>query len=118
MIDVEFNEQGLLVCSDHFAPGWRAEVTSEGLTTSWRGELLRAHGVLRAIWLPPGRHRVVMTYRPPGFWLAALASLFAWLGVAAAFFLAIFRRRQSPALSEEGNHPSGEELDGSQEDLD
>lgn len=74
----------LLVVQDAFWPGWRAAVDGRP------AELLAADVLVRAVPLPPGRHRVELTYRPPaldlGLALTGLgAALVAALAVAAAW---------------------------------
>jgi hypothetical protein len=49
---------GLLVLTDAFYPGWRAEVDGQ------RVRLLRADYVFRAVALGSGEHRIVFHYRP------------------------------------------------------
>lgn len=72
-VDVELEAAGLLVLSELHYPGWMADVDGEDR------EVLRADGVLRAVALPAGRHRVRFTYRSRlftvGLWIAAAAWL-------------------------------------------
>lgn len=61
-IDALLAAPGLVVLNDLFYPGWTA-VAESG--RGWqRVPLLRANRVMRGIPLPPGRHRVVLRYRP------------------------------------------------------
>ncbi len=50
---------GLLVFSEVYYPGWRAEVDGQP------AQLVRADYVLRAVCVPAGEHRVVLMYDPP-----------------------------------------------------
>lgn len=79
----------VLVFGELFYPGWSAEVDGE------ERRLLRADGILRAVEIPAGTHRVTLSYRPT-HWTAALAlclaGLLALLG-ACAFG---WRSRQRP----------------------
>jgi hypothetical protein len=62
---------GYLVVDDGWFPDWRATVDGRE-TPVWRADYL-----LRAIWLPPGRHRVQMVYTPLSYLLGAAITLFA-----------------------------------------
>lgn len=74
---------GYLVLSEVAYPGWRAEIDGR------EGPLLQANFFLRAMWLPPGEHRVRLTFQPPsagiglGVTALTLAALAVWavLGV-------------------------------------
>lgn len=80
----------VLVLSELFYPGWSAEVDGD------ERRLLRADGILRAVEVPAGVHRVTLSYRPTNWTLAlALSS-----GGAAALVAACaigWRRRRRPA---------------------
>jgi Bacterial membrane protein YfhO len=77
---VEADGSGLLVTRESFARGWKAAV--DGRTAP----VFRADGKHRAVPIPPGRHEVVLRYRPPGLFLGlALTSLSAALAVGACW---------------------------------
>jgi hypothetical protein len=88
-IHVTSPDEGYLVLSDPFYPGWRAEVDGEPAT------ILRANYAFRAVPVPAGTHSVTMTFQPDswyaGLGISALAVLLllVWAGVALA------RRRQT-----------------------
>jgi len=65
-IAVDSDAEGYLVLSDPFYPGWRAELDGEPAT------ILRANYAFRAVRIPPGVHRLTMTFRPAS-WLVGLA---------------------------------------------
>ncbi len=65
-IQVECPHQSVLVVRETLLPGWRAWVDGEPVP------LLYAEGVLRAVLIPPGKHEVLMRYRPP-LWEIGLA---------------------------------------------
>lgn len=65
-----------LVLTDTWFPGWRASVDGVEQTV-WR-----ADHALRAVWLPPGRHRVEFRYAPASFRVGLLVSALAALAVA------------------------------------
>jgi hypothetical protein len=75
-----------VVVSEPFFPGWKARI--EGRTVPIR----EVHGALRAIDLPAGRHRVVMTYRPASVYAGAAFTALGWLACA-ALSLYGFRQR-------------------------
>ena len=72
----------MLVLSERDYPGWSATV--DGQAT----KVLRADYVLRAIYLPAGRHEVALSFEPPGF---ALGVEWAGRALAAALFLVALR---------------------------
>jgi hypothetical protein len=65
-IELEAGAEGYLFLSDPFYPGWKAELDGEP------AELLRADYAFRAVKVPPGSHRVTMSFRS-GSWYAGLA---------------------------------------------
>jgi hypothetical protein len=78
----------ILVASELWYPGWRAEVDG--------GErrIMRADGVLRAVEVPAGTHRVTMTYRPTHWGAAVAASAAGVLLLAGVSLAALVRRRR------------------------
>ncbi len=58
-IQVECPQPSILVVRETLLPGWRAWVDGQPVP------LLYAEGVLRAVVIPPGKHEVLMRYRPP-----------------------------------------------------
>jgi hypothetical protein len=81
----------VLVMSELHYPGWSVEVDGR------ERRLLRADGILRAVEVPAGVHRVTMSYRPTN-WTLALALCFAGLAalVAACAFGWRGARRRRP----------------------
>jgi hypothetical protein len=67
--DVDMPTRGLLVLSEQHYPGWRAWVDGA------RVPVRRANGILRAVDVPAGAHRIEMKYRPKSFYLGAGGSL-------------------------------------------
>ncbi|HUP45723.1 MAG TPA: hypothetical protein VM779_09450 [Thermoanaerobaculia bacterium] len=61
VLDVQSESGGLVVLHDSFAPGWTATIGGE------RREVFPVNLLSRGVVVPPGAHRVVMSYRPPGF---------------------------------------------------
>jgi len=76
----------LVLAESHF-PGWSVDVDGAP------AELLRANHLVQAVRLPPGRHRVLFSYRSrfllPGFGIAALTILLP------AIVAAVKRRRRA-----------------------
>ncbi len=64
VLDATTESATFLVLTDAWFPGWRAWVDGAEQTV-WR-----ADHALRAVWLPPGRHRVEFRYLPASFRLA------------------------------------------------
>ena len=61
VIDVETDRPALLILTDTYYPGWRAEVDGQD------APIYRADGLFRAIAIGPGSHAVVLTYLPWSF---------------------------------------------------
>jgi hypothetical protein len=83
-VAVEADRPALLVLNDVFAEGWKAEVDGRP------ARIWPANYLVRGVWVEPGVHRVVFSYRPPG--LAAGLAAAAGLVVALAGWAA-WRRR-------------------------
>ncbi len=66
--------EGLLVFSEVAYPGWQAFVDGK------RVPLQTAHGILRAVPLPPGEHTVELRFRPWDLALGLLLGVFGLLG--------------------------------------
>jgi len=68
---------GILLLNERWDPGWQVRVDGA------QKPLLRANHLMRAVWVPEGRHEVDFAYRPPmhtlaisgGSWIAILATL-------------------------------------------
>jgi hypothetical protein len=88
-IDVDACGPGYLVVSDAAFPGWSA--TFDGKPRP----ILRADYVLRAVRVDPGRHAVIMRYRPKSFVLGGALSAVAATLVAATLVVTRPRRRQT-----------------------
>jgi hypothetical protein len=69
-VEAEGPSSAFLVVSQPDYPGWSATVGGEP------ARILRANGLVQGVWVPPGRHRVELEYRPPSFRVGlALSSL-------------------------------------------
>jgi len=78
VVEARLAEEGYLVLTDAYYPGWRALVDGREVP------IHRADVLFRAVRLPAGRHRVEFVYDPFSFKIGALISLAALLGVVAA----------------------------------
>ena len=64
---------GLLILSDEEFPGWVATVDGH------EAPIVTADNALRSVYLPPGAHTVVFSYRPLAFQVGAVVSLAAFM---------------------------------------
>jgi uncharacterized membrane protein YfhO len=87
-IDCDAPADGWVVLLDAWSPGWSATVDGAPAT------IRRAEGLVRAVAVPAGAHRVAFRYRTPWLRIGAIISLLAWALVA---FFAIRRPRAAPA---------------------
>ncbi len=85
VVQVRSASAGMLVFSEMYYPDWRAYVDGQ------RVPVYRADGVLRAVPVPAGDHRVEMVYRPRWFYVGTAISLLTGILVLAGIF---FRPRQ------------------------
>ena len=86
-IETVSEHETILVLSESYYPGWRAEVDGA------RKEVMRANYVFRALPLSEGKHTVVFKFKPTSFFLGvaiSCAGIIAWLSW--ALFLYIGRR--------------------------
>ncbi|HUS65322.1 MAG TPA: YfhO family protein, partial [Kofleriaceae bacterium] len=90
---------GYAVLLDRFAPGWSAEVDGRAAAIE------RADLLVRAVAVPPGRHRVLFRYRAPGLRAGAAISLGGWVAllvVAVLLRRLVRRHRVEPATDSRG----------------
>jgi len=69
VISAKLAEEGYLVLTDAYYPGWRALVNGQEMP------IYRANLLFRAVYLPAGKHRVEFIYDPVSFKLGATISL-------------------------------------------
>jgi hypothetical protein len=74
-LEVHAEAAGVLVLSEVYYPGWTASVDGE------RAEIYRANGLLRAIPIQEGTHRVVVRYLPNSVRWGAALTVLTFLGV-------------------------------------
>ena len=90
--DVEAASNGILVLSDSYFPGWSASVDGEEVP------MVHANRVMRAVPVPAGQHKVVMTYLPTSFVVGAIVSAVSVLALIMAIVIRRYTRKptQSP----------------------
>jgi hypothetical protein len=69
VIETASDRDAWLVSTDTWYPGWEASIDAIP------SEILRAHGLYRAVRVPSGQHQIVFVYRPSSFRDGALLSL-------------------------------------------
>jgi len=74
-LDVEVADEGYLVLSEVYYPGWRAYVDGH------RIPILRANYAFRAVHLAPGRHMVRLAFEPTSWRVGLTISLATWAGL-------------------------------------
>lgn len=60
-----------LVLADTYLPGWGVWIDGE------KGKIYKTNGMMKGIYLPEGRHKVVFKYQAPGFFAGLIVTLFA-----------------------------------------
>ena len=113
-VTVDAVSPSLLVVSEAWFPGWRADVDGD------RVEVVRANGLVLGVPVGPGRHVVRLRYRTPGLRagvvLAAttIGGLLA-LGWAQRRFLGLLLGGRAPEPGEEGGGATGPGDEGDEE---
>ena len=93
VVETKAGRTAWLVLNDTYGPGWEARIDGH------RAPVLRANGLVRAVAVAAGNHRVEFAYRPISVALGAALSLLA-LSVAAWL---LFARR--PAREDAEGYP-------------
>jgi hypothetical protein len=96
------NAEGYAVVVDTWEPGWSATVDDEPAVVE------RADEVLRAVRVPPGSHRILLTFSAPGFSTGAWISLLTWTIVAIVAFVVERRRAPEAASMERADAPTAQ----------
>ena len=79
VLEVESNQEGFVVLTDSFYPGWRAEVDGE------ETEILRANHAFRAIKVQKGERNIVFSYQPLSFKIGLALSAVGIIGLAIVY---------------------------------
>lgn len=98
IIETDLKNDGFLVLSDTFYPGWKVKIDQK------KGEILPANYLFRAVEMTPGKHEVRFVYQPLSFKIGAGISG-ATLGAIILSTLAFGQRRLS--LSKKGKKAKG-----------
>lgn len=72
-IQVNLKNEGYLVLSDSFYPGWRAQIDQKPV------EILPANYLFRAVEMPAGKHEVRFFYAPEIFKIGLFISVATWI---------------------------------------
>lgn len=68
-VEASSNRPSWLVLADTYYPGWKASINNQP------AQIYQADGLLRALYLPEGDSRIILTFRPTWFWLSLLITL-------------------------------------------
>jgi hypothetical protein len=71
-IDVDLQAPALLVVSDLYDRGWKANTQTQNRNDVQRRNIVCVNGLIRGIWLEGGRHKVTMYYRPTSLVVGAI----------------------------------------------
>jgi hypothetical protein len=97
VVEAEATQDALLVLADVWAPGWRVTVNGRSRPCH------RVNGIARGVYVEPGEHTVVWTYRPPALrWGAALTVGTLLVLIAAFLAPGEFATRQAAPTSKSG----------------
>lgn len=92
-VDISMPDDGMLVLSEVWTPGWSATDNDEPVT------VLRADGALRGVYLTSGEHHVRLQFIPPLFLIGLTISAATVIGIGAALGLVSrSSRRSKPSL--------------------
>jgi hypothetical protein len=87
VVAAKLNSPGYLVLSEILYPGWQAYEKGEKLP------LLRANYILRALYLPPGDHRITLVFKPRSYILGRSISLSVLITLSFFLLLILYYRR-------------------------
>lgn len=92
-VNLRAEEEGYLVLSEVYAPGWRAWVDDR------EAPVVRANFLFRAVPVSPGDHRVRLVYDPLSFKLGAIVSGVTALAIVAGWLLSRRFNRRVPGAT-------------------
>ncbi len=93
-IAVRLNCAGMVLMSDTFYPGWKAEVDGQP------APIVEADGFMRGVAVPAGTHVVALRYRPASVYAGAGLTLAGVLGTVLAGLLPLTYRRKAGTIQE------------------
>ncbi|HZY45040.1 MAG TPA: YfhO family protein, partial [Anaerolineae bacterium] len=73
IVDVDAQQDGYLVLTDAYYPGWVATLDDRA------AEIDRADVLFRAVKVPAGQHRIDMRYDPQSYKIGSIVSIGAWI---------------------------------------
>lgn len=85
-LDVNSSENGFVVISDNYHPGWKAKIENEPVP------VFRANYVMRAVPVPAGSHRVEMRFESE-MYKPYIVTLLGWIGMTIAVIGGYFWRK-------------------------
>lgn len=88
-VKVDMACRGLLVISDNFYPGWKAQLDGNAV------DIWKVNTAIRGVIVPAGRHTVTMEYRPMSVYFGFFLTL---AGLAGAIVLQRSKENDGPAL--------------------
>ncbi|MFH0864200.1 MAG: YfhO family protein [Candidatus Gottesmanbacteria bacterium] len=83
IINSQSQEQGFLVISDNYFPGWEAYIDNQKTT------IYRTNYTFRGISVPAGDHQIIFSYNPFSFRLGFVISLISLFGIIAIYFIVL-----------------------------
>jgi hypothetical protein len=87
-IDTDLPEERLVVIADYYAPGWTVKIIDPVTGAAQAADIHRTNRVLRGVFVPAGKQRVIMHYRPRGLQVGAVISAIGWAAVIATAIIA------------------------------
>ena len=81
VVQAKLTCKGLVVVSDTFFPGWKAEIDGRP------AEIYEVNAAMRGVVVPAGEHTLSMRYRPQSFYLGALLTVIGLGAVVGARFV-------------------------------
>lgn len=76
-IEMDLKRPGFMVLSEYFDSGWVATLEKDSVRKA--AEIYKTNGIMRGVFVPAGKHKIVMRYRPIGLMIGAGISSLAWL---------------------------------------
>lgn len=84
---------GFVILADTYYPGWQAHIEGQ------RTPIYRANSIMRAVYVPAGRHEIHFTFRPPDFLIGAVVSGLTFIGCIIFLFSGHALRSNKPPIT-------------------